>query len=232
MIRKFVILLTLLLLLVVNFSIWSYVNNPLQIQPWTKTTMGVTYDPMRKQDTQTSNTFPSAEEIENDFALLTNKVFAVRTYNVAKEKGLDKIPELAAKHNLNSTVGAWIGVDLEENRKQVDTLVEIAKQYNPKLIRLMVGNEVLLRGDVTEEELIGYIRSVKQNVTKPVSTSETWDVWIKHPKLVDEVDFIAIHVLPYWEGIVAEDAVNYVFDRYNDVKKAYPNKPIIITEVG
>ena len=209
MIRKLVILLTLLLLLAVNFSIWSYYNNPLQLQPWTKTTMGVTYDPMRKQDTQTSNTFPSAQEIENDFALLTDKVFAVRTYNVSKEKGLDKIPELAAKHNLNSTVGAWIGLDLEENRRQVDTLIEISKQYNPKLIRLMVGNEVLLRGDVTEEVLIGYIRDVKgSNPGRPISTSETW------------------------EGIAAEDAVDYVFDRYNDVKKTYPNKPVIITEVG
>jgi exo-beta-1,3-glucanase (GH17 family) len=232
MIRKLVILLTVLLLIAVNFSIWSYVNNPLQLQPWTKTTMGVTYDPMRKEDTQTSNTFPSAEDIERDFELLNDKVFAVRTYNVAKEKGLDKIPELAAKHNLNSTTGAWIGVDLEENRRQIDTLIEIGKQYNPKLIRLMVGNEVLLRGDVTEEELIAYIREVKKNVSKPVSTSETWDVWIKHPKFVDEVDFIAIHILPYWEGIAAEDAVDYVFDRYNDVKKAYPNKPVIITEVG
>jgi exo-beta-1,3-glucanase (GH17 family) len=233
MIRKFVILLTLTLLLAVNFSIWSYVNNPLQVQSWTKTTMGVTYDPLRKQDTQTSNTFPSAQEIENDFELLRDKVFAVRTYNVSKEKGLDKIPELAAKHNLNSTVGAWIGVDLDENRRQVDTLIEISKQYNPKLIRLMVGNEVLLRGDVTEEALIGYIRDVRHsNPNRPVSTSETWDVWIKHPKLVDEVDFIAIHVLPYWEGIAAEDAVDYVFDRYNDVKAAYPNKPIVITEVG
>jgi len=233
MIRKFVILLTLTLLLAVNFSIWSYVNNPLQVQSWTKTTMGVTYDPLRKQDTQTSNTFPSAQEIENDFELLRDKVFAVRTYNVSKEKGLDKIPELAAKHNLNSTVGAWIGVDLDENRRQVDTLIEISKQYNPKLIRLMVGNEVLLRGDVTEEALIGYIRDVRHsNPNRPVSTSETWDVWIKHPKLVDEVDFIAIHVLPYWEGIAAEDAVDYVFDRYNEVKAAYPNKPIVITEVG
>jgi cellulose synthase/poly-beta-1,6-N-acetylglucosamine synthase-like glycosyltransferase/exo-beta-1,3-glucanase (GH17 family) len=198
--------------------------------------MGVTYDPLRKNDTQTSNTFPSAEEIEHDFELLSDKVFAVRTYNVSKEKGLDKIPELAAKHNLNSTVGAWIDVDLEENRRQVDTLIEIGKQYNPKLIRLMVGNEYLLRWALTdneaEERLIGYIRDVKRNTNRPVSTSETWDIWLKHPKLANEVDFIAIHILPYWEGIAAEDAIDYVFDRYNEIKKAFPNKPVIITEVG
>ncbi len=232
-----------MLLLAVNFSIWSYVNNPLQIQPWTKTTMGVTYDAMRKQDTQTSNTFPSAEEIENDLTLLTDKVFAVRTYSVDKEKGLDKIPEIAARHNLNTTVGAWIDVDSEKNRHEVDTLIEISKQNNPKLIRLMVGNEVLLRAHSreatseqsvasVEEELIGYIREVKKNANRPVSTSETWDMWLKHPKLANEVDFIAVHILPYWEGIPAEEAVDYVFNQYNEIKKAYPNKPVIITEVG
>ncbi len=247
--RKFVILGILTLLIAVNFSIWSYVNNPLQIQSWTKTTMGVTYDPMRKQDTQTSNTYPSLEEIESDLALLSNKVFAVRTYNVDKERGLDKIPEIAARHNLNTTIGAWIDTDAEKNRRQVDTLIEIGKQYNPKLIRLMVGNEVLLRAhmaqnmlfkeegqkksvDEVEQELIGYIREVKKNVSKPVSTSETWDIWLKHPKLVDEVDFIAVHILPYWEGFSAEEALDYVFERYDQIKKAYPNKPIIITEVG
>jgi exo-beta-1,3-glucanase (GH17 family) len=232
MIRKLVVLLILTLLLALNFSIWSHVNNPLQIQPWTKTTMGVTFDPMRKQDTQKSNTYPSLDEIESDLTLLTDKVFAVRTYSVLKDKGLDKIPELAAKHNLNVTVGAWIGKDLEQNRKEIDTLVEIGKQNNRNILRLMVGNEVLLRGDATEEELIAYIREVKAKTKRIVSTSETWDVWIKHPKLVDEVDVLAIHVLPYWEGIAAEEAVDYVFDRYNDVKKAYPTKQVIITEVG
>lgn len=248
MIRKFVILLTVLLLIAVNLSIWSYVNNPLQIQAWTKTTMGVTYDPMRKQDTQTSNTYPSLKEIEDDLSLLTNKVFAVRTYSVNKERGLDKIPEIAARHNLNSTVGAWIDLDTEKNRREVDTLIEIGKQYNPKLIRLIVGNEVLLRAHMTENlmfkepnwksvadteaELINYIHEVKKNVSKPVSASETWDIWLKHPKLVEEVDFIAVHILPYWEGIAAEDAIDYVFSRYNEIKKTYPNKPVIITEVG
>lgn len=227
---KIATFIALALLIFVNFSIWSYVNNPLQLQPWTKTTLGLTFNPMRKQDTPKSNTFPSAEEIEKDLALLENKVHAIRTYNV--DNGQDKIPELAAKHNLNVTLGAWIGDDLEKNRHELDVLGEVIKQNNSRVIRLMVGNETLLRGDVTEAQLIEYLREVKKYNWRPVSTAETWDIWIKHPKLVDEVDFIAIHVLPYWEGIAAEDAVDYVFDRYHDVQKAYPNKPIVITEVG
>ncbi|MEQ1528530.1 MAG: glycosyltransferase [Methylococcales bacterium] len=228
--RKLAILIAIALLVGVNFTIWSYVNNPLQLQAWTKTTMGVTFDPRRKNDSQNGNTFPSETDIENDLALLENKVHAVRTYSVLK--GLDKIPELAAKHNLNTTVGAWIGKDLEQNRQEIETLIQVSRQNNPKIVRVMVGNEVLLRNDVPSEQLISYIREVKQRTWRPVSTSETWDIWIKHPELVPEVDFIAVHILPYWEGIDVDDAVDYVFDRFHDVQKAYPNKPIIITEVG
>ncbi|MGZ5054956.1 MAG: glycosyltransferase family 2 protein, partial [Methylobacter sp.] len=161
---------------------------------------------------------------------LENKVHAVRTYSVLK--GLDKIPELAAKHNLNTTVGAWIDGNLEKNRQEIETLINVSKQNNPNIVRVMVGNEVLLRADITAEQLIEYIREVKRNTWRPVSTSETWDIWLKHPELVNEVDFIAVHILPYWEGIAAEDAVDYVFDRYHAVQQAYPNKPIVITEVG
>jgi exo-beta-1,3-glucanase (GH17 family)/cellulose synthase/poly-beta-1,6-N-acetylglucosamine synthase-like glycosyltransferase len=227
---KIVTIIALALLVFLNFSIWSYVNNPLQLQPWTKTTMGVTFDPMRKQDTQTSNTFPSEADIDHDLSLLENKVHAVRTYSVLK--GLDKVPELAAKHNLNTTVGAWIDGNLEKNRQEIETLINVSKQNNPNIVRVMVGNEVLLRAEITAEQLIEYIREVKRNTWRPVSTSETWDVWLKHPELVAEVDFIAVHILPYWEGIAAEDAVDYVFDRYHAVQEAYPNKPIVITEVG
>ncbi len=227
---KIVTVIALALIVFINFSIWSYVNNPLQLQPWTKTTMGVTFDPMRKQDTQTSNTFPSEADIDHDLSLLANKVHAVRTYSVLK--GLDKIPELAAKYNLNTTVGAWIDGNLEKNRQEIETLINVSRQNNPKIVRVMVGNEVLLRSEITSEQLIEYIREVKKNTWRPVSTSETWDIWIKHPELVAEVDFIAVHILPYWEGIAAEDAVDYVFDRYHAVQQAYPNKPIVITEVG
>ncbi len=227
---KIVTVIALALLVFINFSIWSYVNNPLQLQPWTKTTMGVTFDPMRKQDTQTSNTFPSEADIDHDLSLLENKVHAVRTYSVLK--GLDKVPELAAKHNLNTTVGAWIDGNLEKNRQEIETLINVCKQNNPNIVRVMVGNEVLLRAEIPPEQLIEYIREVKKNTWRPVSTSETWAEWMKHPELVNEVDFIAVHILPYWEGIAAEDAVDYVFDRYHAVQKAYPNKPIVITEVG
>ena len=228
--QKIATLIALVLLVMINFSIWSYINNPLQLQTWTKTTMGLTYDPTRKGDDPRDNIFVAEADIDKDLALLENKVHAIRTYSMLR--GQHKIPEIAAKHNLNVTWGAWIDGNLEKNRQELETLLDISRQNNPKIIRLMVGNEVLLRNDISEEALIEYIREVKKRNWRPVSTSETWAEWLKHPKVVDEVDFIAVHILPYWEGIAADEAVDYIFDRYHDVQKAYPNKPVIITELG
>jgi len=228
--RKISTLIALALLVVINFSIWSYVNNPLQLQPWTKTTMGLTYDPTRKTDDPRDNIFVKEEDIDKDLALLADKVHAIRTYSMLR--GQHKIPEIAAKYNLNVTLGAWIDGNLEKNRQELETLINVSRENNPKIIRVMVGNEVMLRQDISEDALIEYIREVKKRTWRPVSTSETWAEWLKHPKLAAEVDFIAVHILPYWEGISADDAVDYIFDRYHDIQKAYPNKPVIITELG
>ncbi|MDD5276722.1 MAG: glycosyltransferase [Methylovulum sp.] len=230
MIKKIATLIAVALLVIINFSIWSYVNNPLQLQTWSKTTMGLTYDPTHKGDDPRNNIFIKEADIDKDLALLENKVHAIRTYSMLR--GQHKIPEIAAKHNLNITLGAWIDGNLEKNRQEIETLINVSRQNNPKIIRVMVGNEVMLRADISEDALIEYIREVKKNSWRPVSTSETWAEWLKHPKLVAEVDFIAVHILPYWEGIAAEDAVDFIFDRYHDVQKAYPNKPVIITEIG
>lgn len=228
--RKLSILIAIVLLTLVNFNIWSYVNNPLQLKPWTKTTLGVTFNPMRREHTQKNNLFPTEQQIDEDLALLENKVHAVRTYSMLK--GLHKIPELADKHNLNVTMGAWIDGDLEKNRQEIETLLQVSNSNNRRIVRVMVGNETMLRRDISEQQLIDYIREVKKRTWRPVSTSETWDQWLAHPALAAEVDFIAVHILPFWEGIAADDAVDYVFQRYYEMKQTFPNKPVIITEVG
>lgn len=89
-----------------------------------------------------------------------------------------------------------------------------------------------MRKELSVDELIVYLRQVRQQTWRPVSTLETWDIWIAHPELADEVDFIATHILPYWEGIPADKALDYVFARYQQLRTAFPDKPIVITEVG
>ncbi len=227
---KTVTLITLTLLVILNFSIWGYFNHPLQMQSWSKTMMGVTYNPLRKDQDPQKHHSASDAEIEEDMTLLADKVFSIRTYTVTD--GVERVPALAAKHDLNVTVGAFIGKDMEKNRQEIENLVTISRSENRKIVRTLVGNETLLRDDVPIEQLIEYIREVKKRTWRPVSTSETWDQWIAHPELVNEVDFISAHILPYWEFIPVDEAVNFVFDRYYALQKAYPGKQIVISEVG
>src|SRR3546814_352836 len=109
--------------------------------------------------------------------------------------------------------------------------IRLARQ-NPSVERVIVGNESLLRDDVTPDELIQYLRLVRRSVHQPVSTAEPWHVWLQHPELAKEVDFIGIHVLPYWEGVPVENALEHVLARYEEISAAFPDKKVVITEVG
>ena len=221
---------TLAILVLGNLVFWKYLNLPENAREWDGVMMGLSFNPMRRHHNPFKKLYPNKQEIDQDLDLLKDKVHAVRTYSVGN--GLDVIPELAAKYNLNVTMGAWIGDNALANQREVDKLIKLSREDHPNIVRTMVGNEALLRKEVTEDELIYFIRQVKSQTWRPVSTSETWNTWLKYPELGEEVDFIATHILPYWEGIPAEEAVDFVFQRYYDLQKAFPGKPIIITEVG
>lgn len=221
---------TLTLLVTANLFFWAYINQPDKVQSWQGSMMGVSFNPMRKNHDPKKGLYPSKAEINEDLALLEGKVHAVRTYSVMN--GLEAVPELAAQHNLNVTLGAWISSDPLASQQEIDRLISMSRGNHDNIVRTIVGNETLVRKEITIDQLIGYIRQVQQQTWRPVSTSETWDIWIAHPELADEVDFIATHILPYWEGIPAEDALDYVFDRYHQLRAAFPDKPIVLTEIG
>lgn len=221
---------TLLLIVVANICFWAYINRPDKIQSWEGAMMGVSFNPAREEQNPQENKFPSEQEIEQDLQLLSGKVYSVRTYSLLN--GFDKIPALAEKNNLNVALGAWIGSDPDLNKKEIETLIKTSRENHKNIVRTIVGNESIMRQEVSVEELIGYLKQVRDNTWRPVSTSETWDIWIKNPQLAEEVDFIAAHILPYWEGVPAEEAVDYVFDRYRELQKTFPDKPIVLTEVG
>ncbi len=184
---------------------------------------------MRRDDNPLIGKNPTLDEIESDLKLVSDKVIAVRTY--AMNGGLEYVPELAAKHGLYVTAGAWISPNLEHNQQEIDKLIQVGQKYR-NVVRLMVGNEVILRNDIPVEQLISYIRKVRNQVGARVSTAEPWKVWLNHPELVKEVDFISIHALPYWEGLPVSEAVDHVFKMYDVLHKTYPDKQIIFSEVG
>jgi exo-beta-1,3-glucanase (GH17 family)/cellulose synthase/poly-beta-1,6-N-acetylglucosamine synthase-like glycosyltransferase len=219
-----------ILIAVLTISAWWILNRPNEEPAWPTRIQGFSFSPMRAEHDPSQKRFPSVEDIDADLALLKGRAHAVRSYTV--ESTLAEIPRLAAQYDLNVTIGAWIGDDPEANETELGRLREILSKGYRNLVRVMVGNEAILRDDVEVMELVAYLDRVRQLTWLPVSTAEPWHVWLKYPKLVEHVDFITIHLLPYWEGVPLEQAVDYAISRYNQVKDAYPNKPIIIGEVG
>jgi len=189
----------------------------------------VSYTPYRDGTTIDNRRVPSADEIDRDLALLSDVARGVRTYMSTGPN--EVVPVLARRHGLNVTLGAWLGREPAQNTKELDTAVALAKA-NRNVKALIVGSETLLRRDMPVEDLIAYIRQAKKRVKVPVSTGEVWDIWLKNPQLAKEVDFIAAHVLSYWEAVPADSAVQHAIERYDELKRAFPGKKILIAEFG
>ncbi|EGV16539.1 glycosyltransferase family 2 protein [Thiocapsa marina] len=218
------------LIALLTVAAWALLNRPAEEPPWPNRIQGFSFAPMRAHNDPAFKNFPTVEEIDEDLALLQGTVHAVRTYTV--ESTLAAIPRLAAARGLNVTLGAWIGSDSDANEVELARLGEILSKGYRNLVRVMVGNEAILREDVSVAELTAYLDRVRKMTWLPVSTAEPWHVWLKHPELAEHVDFITVHLLPYWEGVPVDDAVDYAVSRFNEVKKAFPTKDVIIGEVG
>src|SRR5690606_26702258 len=174
-------------------------------------------------------TYPTAEEIDQDLALIAGEASTIRTYS--STNGFEAIPRLAMVHGLNVMAGAWLDKRADNNALEIENLIRNADMY-PNVRRVIVGNETLLRGEHTVEELARYLDYVRARITQPVSTAEPWHVWIRNPQLAEHVDFIAIHVLPYWEKVPNDQALAWVLERYKQVKAAFPGKHVVLSEVG
>jgi exo-beta-1,3-glucanase (GH17 family)/cellulose synthase/poly-beta-1,6-N-acetylglucosamine synthase-like glycosyltransferase len=208
------------LVVAANLLGWTVVNRPKTAEPWLEQIKGVAYD--RKN--------PTDAEIEQDLAVIAGSADAIRIYN--STDGMQDVPRIAAQDGLSVIAGAWIDGDLAKNDREIAGVIKEARE-NPNVKRVLIGNEALLRGDVTAEQLTSYIRYVRTQVKVPVSTAEPWHVWtVTNPDLGKEVDFIAIHILPYWEGISEEQALDHTLARYQEVKNRFRDKPVVITEVG
>lgn len=223
-------LLITLLMACLAALLWHLVNAPNMEPPWPAKIQGFAFSPYRGDQTPIKHILPSVEQIDADLALLTGKTHAVRTYSV--EGSLAEIPRLAAERRLNVALGAWIDKDKENNEKQLSKLTEVYQEYHKNIVRVIVSNEAILRRDLTVDEALAYVKRVKQKVWAPVSLAEPWHIWLENPRLAEQVDFITVHLLPYWEGVPIDMAVQYCVDRYNDVQRAFPDKRIVIGEVG
>jgi len=215
---------------VIATSFWALLNRPEVEPPWPDRIQGFSFSPMRAWNDPINKNLPTEEEIDADLQLLSNRTNAVRTYSVEGVQA--RIPALAEKHGLNVSLGIWIDRNEEENERQIETAIRVAREQYRNVIRVIVGNEVVLRGDLTVKELALYLDRVREALDVPVSTAEPWHVWIKNPELANHVDFITTHMLPYWEGIHLDRAVDYVIDHVTLLENTFAGKPVIIGEVG
>src|SRR5207253_5482422 len=101
----------------------------------------------------------------------------------------------------------------DRNERELRSVIDLAKKHR-NIDSVVVGNETIFRGEQTIDELISKIHRVKRETSVPVTSGEIWNVWIEHPELASAVDFIAAHVLPYWEGISDTAAVDQAIRIY------------------
>lgn len=193
----------------------------------------VSYSPFRgRQSPWIPEFVVHPEQIKQDLAELAKISQCVRTYSV--DNGLDKVPELASEVGLTVILGVWLGRDQQKNALLIDMAVSLVKEHPGTITALVVGNEVLLRGEMLPSELRQLIRSAKQRVNVPVTYAEVWEFWLRYPEVAADVDFVTIHILPYWEDapVRAEDAAAHVDDIRQRLVQAFSDKEILIGETG
>jgi glucan 1,3-beta-glucosidase len=193
----------------------------------------LSYAPFRgDQSPLVGNVQIERAQIADDLAHLATRTACIRTYGV--NHGTHVVPELAKEAGLKVMLGIWLGADPASNRAQIATAIDLARRYPEVLSAVVVGNEVLLRGEMTPPALGAAIREVKAAVSVPVTYADVPEFWLRHPELAEAVDFITIHLLPYWEDFPTPvaAAVAHAEASRQKILAAFPGKRVFVGEIG
>ncbi len=171
------------------------------------------------------------ERMDADLALLATRFECIRTYSVT---GLEALPALARKHGLKLMIGAWVNSNPVDTAKEIELLIAEANANPDVVSAVIVGNEALLRKEVTGPQLVKLIKQVKQSVKQPVTYADVWEFWLQHPQIAPEVDFLTIHLLPYWEDEPSN--IDAALQHVAQVRQVFGNrfapKDVMIGETG
>ena len=218
-----------LLIAAANVALWAWLNRPAEVPEWDGKIGGFAYVPYLRFQSPLREIFPTVDDVDGDLKLLSTRTSHIRTYSSLENPA---IPDIAKKYGIKVLGGVYLDHRLQRNEDEITALIESTRR-NDNVDRVMVGNETLLRGDMSVDALISYIDRVRAQVKVPVSTAEPYWVWRKYPQLADHVDFVTIHLLPYWEKFARKDAVGIgVLKNYYDLQSLFPGKHILIGEVG
>ena len=222
-----VVIAVLLFIGAAHAALWSVLQDKQQAPDFTGILPSLSYTPF--EPGHVVDRIVDPDRIRADLRKLATLTRAIRSYSATE--GNELVPAIAAEFGLKVTVGAWISKDEENNRRELAAAIDLAR-HNSNVIGIVVGNETVYRGDQKVEDLIELIKKVKSAVNVPVTTGEIWNIWRDFPELASNVDFIAAHVLPYWENFSSGQAVDQAVYLYGLLREKFPGKRIMIAEFG
>jgi exo-beta-1,3-glucanase (GH17 family) len=188
---------------------------------------GIAFSPY--VDGQGPGTEISDQQIYDRLSIIRSSVDWVRSFSCTE--GNQSIPKIARANGLKTMVGVWLDDDLETNEKELANAIDVAKSGHANIVA--VGNEVLLRGDLTEDQLIDYINRFKQAVPGvDVGYVDAYFEFVDHPKVTAACDVILANCYPFWEGCSAEYSLLYMKDMYRRAVAVANGKKVIISETG
>lgn len=169
------------------------------------------------------------EQIRERLQFIQPYVRWIRSFSCTD--GHQQIPTVAAENGLKTMVGVWLDGDREHNEKEIANAIEIGRAGHADI--LAVGNEVLLRGELPEDELIEHINCVRKAVPGvPVGYVDAYFKFVDHPRVTEACDVILANCYPFWEGCPAEHALLYMKEMYRRAMAAAHGKPVIVSETG
>jgi glucan 1,3-beta-glucosidase len=181
------------------------------------------------EDGQKPGDIITAEQVNRRIQILKPYTNWIRSFSCIE--GNEHIPRIAHENGMQTLVGAWLGDDLELNEKEIESLIALAKEGCVDIAA--VGNEVMYRGDLTEDQLIDYINRVKEALPNiPVGYVDAYYEFSHRPRITEVCDVILTNCYPYWEGCPIEYSLPHMQSMFNSAKDAGHGKRVIITETG
>jgi exo-beta-1,3-glucanase (GH17 family) len=234
-----------LLLSVLTYFLWAGPNQPQAgdvTMPAGKFN-SLSYAPYRAGETPQDRKFPAAAGIASDLRLVATQANGIRTYSaiegtlpatMAAIKAGTDIPALAQKAGLTVWQGIWLSSNPADNAKEMAAGIAEANAHPGTITRVIVGNEVLLRRDLSVDDLIADIDYVRARVKQPVAYADVTDFWAQFPQVAPHVDVVMIHFLPYWENtpLGVDAAIAEIGSTTDHFKTLFPGKTISIGETG
>src|SRR4051794_17553239 len=219
----------LLFVTAAHAGLWGALRDKQQAPEFRGILPSVSYAPFEGTAHPDVDNLPNANKVRADLQTLAPLTRAIRLYS--STGGVEIVPPIANEVGLKVTVGAWIDKNVDRNEREMLSAIDLARR-NSNVNGIVVGNETIYRGEQKIDDLIKLIQRVKSSVNVPVTTGEIWNIWIEHPELASSVDFIAAHILPYWEGFSDKQAVEQALIIYQKLRDAFPGKRIVIAEFG